>query len=112
MPKIKLYTDENIHAKLAPILRQHGFDAISALETNKLGDSDMKQIEYSIKNKRAILTHNFVDFSVLYQMLVSQIKHCGIILTNKFLLRPLLKSTLNLLKSKSQEELKNQIIWI
>ncbi len=113
MIKIKLYTDENIHAKLSSVLRQHGFDVISALESNKLGLSDMEQIEYSIQNKRAILTHNFADFSILYQKLLSkEINHYGIILTNKFQLRLLLKATLILLKSKSQKKLKNQIVWI
>ncbi len=113
MSKIKLYTDENIHAKLAPILRQHGFNVISALEVHKLSKSDIEQIKYSIHNKRSILTHNFADFSVLNRKLISEkIDHYVIILTNKFQLLTLLKSALNLLKSKSQEDLKNQIIWI
>ena len=59
---IALYTDADVHGKLAGQIRRRGFDAISAYEAGNAQLDDPDQLEYSVNQRRTILTCNIKDF--------------------------------------------------
>src|SRR5204863_2546182 len=61
---IRLFTDEHVHAALAGVLRQRGYDAESCREAGRdhQGISDEDQLTYATQQGRAILTNDFTDF--------------------------------------------------
>ena len=48
--KIKLYLDEDVDTKLAPVLRELGFDAVTAAEVDRRGFEDEDQLLYATQN--------------------------------------------------------------
>ncbi len=77
---IALYTDADVHGKLAAQIRKRGFDVISAYETANAALDDAEQLEYATSQQRAILTCNTRHFAPLYQLWwQAKRKHYGII---------------------------------
>ncbi len=53
-----LYTDEDMSALVATLLRSCGLDATTVPEQATLGKIDREQLEFAISLGRCILTHN------------------------------------------------------
>ena len=64
---VALYTDADVTPKLARLLQERGFDAISTQEMGKFESPDVEQLVYAAGQGRAILTYNSKDFEPLYQ---------------------------------------------
>jgi hypothetical protein len=66
---IKLYLDADITSAplLAEILRQHGFDAVSAVEIGNADFFDDEQLRYAVEHQRVLLTFNIKDFIPLIE---------------------------------------------
>lgn len=60
--RLRLLLDEDVWPGLAIALRQAGIDALSVHEVGRTGFSDVEQMEFAVTEKRAILSHNAVDF--------------------------------------------------
>lgn len=83
MADIKLYLDEDLSDKVAVVLRNQGFDVVSAHEVNMRGTQDEEQLRYAISHNRAILSRNVRDFVPLAIYYAEKmIPHLGIIVTN------------------------------
>lgn len=75
-----LYTDEDISALVATLLRSRGLDVTTVPEQATLGKTDSEQLEFAIYRGRCILTHNRVDIERLHlQYMEEDRQHCGII---------------------------------
>jgi hypothetical protein len=82
--KIRLFTDEMIHAHLAGTLRSLGYDALSCQEAGRAnqGISDEEQLAYATQNDRAVLTFNMVDYVPLdHAWKLAGRSHAGIIVS-------------------------------
>ena len=55
---VALYTDADVTPKLARLLQERGFDAISTQEMGKFESPDVEQLVYAAGQGRAILTYN------------------------------------------------------
>jgi hypothetical protein len=78
---VKVYLDENLSPAIAELLRQKGIDAISALEAGNVQLADRDQLAYAIREGRAIVTANVVDFIAIAQEAVAaNTEHAGIVL--------------------------------
>lgn len=80
---IKLYTDEMITDRLAPALRQQGYDVESCPEAGLANQrlSDPDQLSYAAQAGRALLTFNAKDFVLLdAAWKAAGRRHAGIIL--------------------------------
>ena len=78
---VALYTDEDMSALVATLLRSRGLDVKSVPELSTLGKTDIEQLEFANSIKRCILTHNRVDFEALHLQYIKQNKqHAGIII--------------------------------
>ena len=56
MEKPKLFIDEDVHDKLAGVLRSCGIDAMNAREVDRKGSSDEEQLRYAIFLKRELFS--------------------------------------------------------
>jgi len=59
---IHLYFDEDVSVGIVENLRTRGFDVLSVRDAGVLGRSDDEQMLYAVSQKRAMVTHNRVDF--------------------------------------------------
>lgn len=75
---IKLYADENISKALVLVLREIGFDVLTAFEAQQAnqGIDDASVIAFAHQQRRAVLTFNRKDFITLHP--ISQ-PHSGIV---------------------------------
>ena len=111
--EVKLYLDEDVRKLLAIILRDRGYDVISAVEVPLIGVSDRKQLEFAAQENRAILTHNIRDFIMLAREYKSASKpHSGIIVSDQLELGELLNRCLRLLSSTPYEKILNTVVWL
>lgn len=61
-----LYTDEDMSALVATILRSRGLDVTTVPEQASLGKTDREQLDFATSMGRCLLTHNRVDFERLH----------------------------------------------
>jgi len=109
----KLLIDENVHAGLAAILRQQGYDAVSVKEIGLRQTLDADLFAYAIREKRAIVTFNLVDFKLLAENALQHgHKFFGVVLGTR---DKGLKNTLNeiskILREYSQDDLENNLLY-
>jgi len=107
---VALYTDTDVHGKLAVKIREKGFDAGSAYEKHNDGLNDDQQLEYAALHGRALLTHNTKHFEPLYRQWWEAGKHhSGVVVSQKFGLGEMLKRTLRLLNHVTADEMRDNL---
>ena len=107
---IKLYLDEDIRPLLAYILRERGYDAISAAEEKQLGKSDEEQLRFAVIRKRVLLTHNVKDFVKLHNKYFD--KHYGIIVSDQVEFKILLQRICRLFSRTAIHDIKGKLVWL
>ena len=113
MTAVRLFTDEDIYRALAVSLRRAGFDAISAPESGRLGESDESQLNWSADQHRAILTFNVAHFAALHtQLMRSGRHHAGIIVSSQRPLGDLIRRLLHLLNTKDAGEIADRLEFL
>jgi hypothetical protein len=65
----RIYTDEQVHTRLAAALRKRGYEAESCQEAGRDNRDidDGPQLEYAVRREAAILSNNIGDFQRLEQ---------------------------------------------
>jgi hypothetical protein len=108
-----LYLDEDVHKGIALSLRLKGYDVVSAHEISNWGLDDIKQLEFAISQKKAIVTFNVKDFIKLHLKYVeSGKKHYGIIVSRQLSLPETVHKLSGLLFKKKTEDFVNQLFWL
>lgn len=98
---------------VAETLRQRGFDARHVDELQRSGLSDLEQLAFAVKQRRAFLTHNTRDFVLLDREYRAKGQtHCGILVCDQVPFRELLRRTLRRLDQKSEADIRNQVVWL
>jgi predicted nuclease of predicted toxin-antitoxin system len=59
---VKLYLDENLSPRIEDLLRTRGLDAVSAHEAGDTQLSDRAQLDYAVREGRALVTGDVGDF--------------------------------------------------
>ncbi len=81
---VALYTDEDVTAHLAELLRERGFEAASAAEWGTTGFTDEEQLALAADRSHALLTFNRDDFITLAQQWhVDGREHAGIVISQQ-----------------------------
>jgi predicted nuclease of predicted toxin-antitoxin system len=110
---IFLYTDEDVADRLAPLLRERGYEAVSAQEAGTSGFTDEQQLDFAASRGWTLLTYNRRDFIVLAQQRHdARRSHAGIILSRQFSTRQtgeLLRQVCRFLESVSADEMWNTV---
>ena len=116
---MRLYLDEMISPRVAEGLRRRGYDVVAAAERETLGRSDARQLAEAIQERRALVTFDIRDFSVLAKAAaVAGTEHWGIVFVSpaRFSRSSIggLVSALDLLLSRNPdpEAMKNQATFL
>ena len=76
-----LYTDEDMSALVATLLKSRGLDVTTVPEQETLGKTDSEQLKIATSLGRCLVTHNRVDFERLHLQYIDKNKqHSGIII--------------------------------
>jgi predicted nuclease of predicted toxin-antitoxin system len=82
---VSLYTDEDVTNLIAKLLRERGFNAVSARDVGMLKKSDDEQLEYAVERKMTILVYNRDDFlEIDKKWRAAQRTHYGILISEQF----------------------------
>ena len=110
---IHLYFDEDISVGIVENLRTRGFDVLSARDAGALGRSDDEQMLYAVSQRRAVVTHNRVDFEKQHKkFLENGMNHYGVIVAKRRKDADVVDKLLTLLDAVTAEEMKNQLRYI
>ncbi len=110
---IELYTDEDVSALIAKLIRARGFSVLTTLEAGNLGRSDEAQFAFAVSQEKVLLTHNRVDFEKLAKQYFEQNKtHFGIIVAVRRLPNEMVNRLLQILNQNTADEMINQILYI
>lgn len=110
---IHVYLDEDVDVLVASLLRSRGYEATTAHQARQLGKSDAEQLEYAVSQRRAILTHNRIDFENLARQYFEQeSQHYGIIIAVRNPYQQIVQKLLTILNSITSDEMENQILYI
>jgi hypothetical protein len=71
---IRYFCDQNTHGAVAPGLRLHGIDVLTALEAGRCGLPDPDQLAFATAQERVMVTHD-PDYLALHN---SGVSHAGI----------------------------------
>jgi hypothetical protein len=76
----RLYLDEDVHVRVASIVRGHGYEVDTARGEGMLGAGDEDQLAFAADNGRVLVTHNRVDFEILARRYFDEGRsHSGIV---------------------------------
>ena len=110
---IHLYFDEDVSVGIVENLRTRGFDVLSVRDAGARGRSDDEQMLYAVSQKRAIVTHNRVDFEKQHvKFLENGMQHYGVIIAKRRKDTEVVAKLLELLDAVTAEEMKNQLRYI
>lgn len=110
---IHLYFDEDVSVGIVENLRTRGFDVLSTRDASALGRSDDEQMLYAVSQKRAMVTHNRVDFEKQHvKFLENGMLHYGVIVAKRRRDSEVVSKLLALLDTVTAEEMKNQLRYI
>jgi hypothetical protein len=110
---IHLYFDEDVSVGIVENLRTRGFDVLSVRDAGARGKSDDDQMLYAVSQRRAIVTHNRVDFEKQHaKLLENGMNHYGVIVAKRRKDAEVVTKLLALLDSVTAEEMKNQLRYI
>lgn len=113
MSKVKLYLNEDIHTAVVKPLKYRGFDVVTTDELGKKGQSDIIQLKFAVKQKRAVISFNIKDFVPLHKEYAKAgEEHYGIIVSKQLPIGEFLKRLLNLCSSLSAEDMKNRLEYL
>lgn len=110
---IHLYFDEDVSVGIVENLQTRGFDVLSARDADTLGRSDDEQMLYAVSQRRAVVTHNRVDFEKQHtKFLENGMNHYGVIIAKRRKDAEVINKMLALLDAVTAEEMKNQLRYI
>lgn len=109
----RLHLNEHISPRVAVQLRRHGFDVTSTHERGWFSLSDEDQLEQAAAERRAVVTFNVVDFSLLHNAYLETGRHhWGLVFSTETPVGVMLHRLLRLLNSITAADLKSQVCWL
>jgi Domain of unknown function (DUF5615) len=107
-----LYTDEDMSALIATLLRSRGLDITTVPEQATLGKTDREQLEFATAQGRCLLTHNRVDFERLHlQYMEEDRQHYGIIVVPQKNAYEVAQRIGILVSTLMADEINNQLLY-
>lgn len=107
-----LYSDEDMSALVATLLRSRGLDITTVSEQATLGKTDCEQLEFATSMSRCLLTHNRVDFERLHlQYIEENREHFGIIVVPQKNAYEVAQRIGILVSTLTADEIRNQLLY-
>lgn len=105
--------DENVHAALAPQLRQRGIDAYSVYDLQREGWTDAALLQEAAAQGRVLVTHNISHFVTLHRSYLAEGQpHAGIVVTPVRPIGTLLVRLIALHKTTTAEEMASTLRFL
>ncbi|MFQ5814310.1 MAG: DUF5615 family PIN-like protein [Anaerolineae bacterium] len=105
---VALYTDADVIPKLARLLHERDFDAVSAHEVGNAELEDSEHLAYAASQGRAILTYNTKDYAPLFdEYWWAGREHYGLIVSEQLPIGELLCQVLRFLNTVTADEMQN-----
>lgn len=110
---IELYLDEDVDILVAELLTKRGYSVMTARAANTLGQADVEQLAFAVRQGRALLTHNRSDFEDLALTYFEQNQlHYGIILAVRRTPQEIVQRVIRLLNDMTAEDFQNQVYYL
>jgi len=107
---IRLYLDADVNVRLASILREAGYDCVSAHEVGNSAIDDEAQLAFAAREDRVLLTHNIQDFVPIFERWWFRNQdHAGILLSQQISLGELQRRVRHCLDTITADEIVNNI---
>ena len=107
-----LYTDEDMSAMVAILLRSRELDVTTVPEQETLGKSDREQLEFATSLDRCLVTHNRVDFEQLHlEYMENDEVHSGIIVIPQKNPYEIAQRVSILVNALTADEIRNQLLY-
>lgn len=114
--QIRLYLDEDaMDSDLVRALRLRDVDVATALDVGLTNSADEEQLEYAIKDGRALYSFNVSDFMALHASYVAVGKHhAGMILgqQQRYSVGEQMRRLVRLVQMRSAESLRNTVEFL
>jgi hypothetical protein len=111
-PVALLYTDEDMSAMVAILLKAQDLDVTTVPEQGTLGKSDREQLEFAALMNRCLLTHNRVDFERLHlEYMENDNVHSGIIVIPQKTPYEVAQRISVLVNALTADEISNQLLY-
>lgn len=111
--RVRLFTDEDVYAVIAPALRKRGLDAVSTPEAGRLGESDECQLTYAADEGRVLVTFNVAHFAGLHATWMTEGKHhAGIVVSTQRQIGDLLRRILRLTGALDAESMQDRLEYL
>ncbi|KAF0143464.1 MAG: hypothetical protein FD156_2645 [Nitrospirae bacterium] len=114
MPKLKIYTDENVDVRVSEGLRLRGIKAVSAIEKGLIGISDIKHFSYASEMQATIFSHDHHFIEIAKELTRDGKTHWGVIFVemNKLTIGECIKRLSLYAEVLSAEDMKNQVEFL
>ncbi len=117
MSGLQFHLDEDCQASaLATALREHGLDVSTTNEAKLTGAADATQLRWAAQAKRVLITNNIRDFVPVHSRWLDEEvdPHAGIVLIGQQTLSigEIVRRLLQMSRSRSPEEMANQLEWL
>ncbi len=107
-----LYTDEDMSALVAILLKSRGLDVTTVPKQSTLGKTDREQLEFATSLDRCLITHNRLEFERLHLQYIQENKqHSGIIIVPQKNAYELAKRISILVRALAIDRIKNQLLY-
>lgn len=109
---VALYTDEDMSALVATLLKSRGLDVTTVPEQATLGKTDSEQLKIATSLGRCLATHNRVDFERLHLQYINENKqHSGIIIVPQKNAYEVARRIGILVSALTVKEINNQLLY-
>jgi predicted nuclease of predicted toxin-antitoxin system len=109
----RLYLDEDVHVRIARIVRGHGFSVRTTRGENMLGATDAEQLAFAADQSHVVVTHNRTDFEELARQYYEEGRsHAGIICAVRRPPRDCATRLLALLNDRTASEFENHLLYV
>jgi tRNA A37 threonylcarbamoyladenosine synthetase subunit TsaC/SUA5/YrdC len=110
---IEFYLDEDVSVLVADLIRARGFAITTTQKSGQRGKSDAEQLDYAVKQRAALVTHNRADFEVLAgKYFNSGLKHYGIVIAVRRPAHEIARRLLVILNHVTADEIEDQVRYV
>lgn len=108
-----IYLDADVHPVVARILRDRGFDVLSAHEVARRQMTDAEQLAFAAGHGRALMTFNVADFVREAQRYAREGRdHRGVIVSDQLDVGELVRRLTRVLGAYSEQDMVNRFVWL
>ncbi len=113
MSSAKFFTDEDIYAAVALVLRKASCDAVSTPEAGRLGESDESQLAWAASQGRVLVTFNVAHFAALHAAWVHAGQHhAGIAVSSQRPIGDLLRRLIHMAGAFDADAMRNRLEFL